>query len=248
MKIKRLFHRTINRLLAPAGIMIVRATPQTIGGQSISDEQAIAEAQRRGISAGLYLEELFGKIGRAQKIIDRMRTDGAFSEDLNVVCEIGPGSGLYIEKVLEITTPDHYEVYEIAENRAKFLAREYPVISQPTDGFTLTHTPSGTVQLVHAHGVFVALQFLTSYSYFKEIVRVTAPEGYAVFDIISEDCLDEDTVDLWLNSNLRYPSFLSKKYVIDFFNRHGFHLVDDFRLPLLVQGDSCYLVFKREPK
>ena len=248
MQVKRLFHRTINRLLAPAGIKIVRVTSPTIGGQPISDEQAIAEAQRRGISAGLYLEELFGKIGRAQKIIDRMKTVGALSEDLSVVCEIGPGSGLYIEKVLGIASPDRYEIYEIARNRAKFLAREHPVISQPTDGCTLTHTPSATVQLVHAHGVFVALQFLTSYSYFKEIVRVTAPEGYAVFDIISEDCLDEDTVDLWLNSNLRYPSFLSKKYVIDFFNQHGFHLVDDFKLPLLVQGDSCYLVFKREPR
>ena len=248
MQVKRLFHRTINRLLAPAGIKIVRVTSPTIGGQPISDEQAIAEAQRRGISAGLYLEELFGKIGRAQRIIDRMKTVGALSEDLSVVCEIGPGSGLYIEKVLGIASPDRYEIYEIARNRAKFLAREHPVISQPTDGCTLTHTPSATVQLVHAHGVFVALQFLTSYSYFKEIVRVTAPEGYAVFDIISEDCLDEDTVDLWLNSNLRYPSFLSKKYVIDFFNQHGFHLVDDFKLPLLVQGDSCYLVFKREPR
>lgn len=247
MQVKRLFHRTINRLLAPAGIRIVRVTSPTIGGQPISDEQAIAEAQRRGISAGLYLEELFGKIGRAQKIIDRMKTVGALSEDLSVVCEIGPGSGLYIEKILGIASPDRYEIYEIAGNRAKFLAREHPVISQPTDGCTLTHTPSATVQLVHAHGVFVALQFLTSYSYFKEIVRVTAPEGYAVFDIISEDCLDEDTVDLWLNSSLRYPSFLSKKYVIDFFNQHGFHLVDDFKLPLLVQGDSCYLVFKREP-
>ena len=248
MRVKRLLNRSIKKLLAAAGLAIVRTTPQTIGGQPISDEHAIAEAQRRGISVGLYLEELFGKIGRAQKIIDRMKTLGAFSEDLNVVCEIGPGSGVYIEKVLEIATPDRYEIYEIAENRAEFLAREYPVISQPTDGFILTHTPSGTVQLVHAHGVFVALQFLTSYSYFKEIVRVTAPEGYAVFDIISEDCLDEDTVDLWLNSNLRYPSFLSKKYVIDFFNRHSFHLVDDFRLPLLVQGDSRYLVFKRESK
>jgi len=248
MRVKRLLNRSIKKLLAAAGLAIVRTAPQTIGGQPISDAHAIAEAQRRGISAGLYLEELFGKFGRAQMIIDRMKTVGAFSEDLNVVCEIGPGSGVYIEKILEIATPDRYEIYEIAENRAEFLAREYPVISQPTDGFTLTHTPSGTVQLVHAHGVFVALQFLTSYSYFKEIVRVTAPEGYAVFDIISEDCLDEDTVDLWLNSNLRYPSFLSKKYVIDFFNRHSFHLVDDFRLPLLVQGDSRYLVFKRESK
>ena len=245
MRLRRTIARGLNTLLAPARLQLVRTPIPTVGGRPMSDEDVIREARRLGLSVGDYLEQLFGRTGRAAGIIARMRDLGAIPDDLQSVCEIGAGSGMYVERVLKLATPTLYEVYEIEANRARFLAAEYPIVVQPTDGETLRSTESGSMQLVHSHGVFVALAFLTSVSYFREIQRVTAPGGYAVFDILCEDCLDGPTVDDWLASNLRYPSMLAKSYVVDLFERQGFRLVDDFREPLLVLGDARYLVFQK---
>jgi predicted TPR repeat methyltransferase len=102
------------------------------------------------------------------------------------------------------------------------------------------------MDLVHAHGVFVTLDFLTSCSYFREIERVIAPGGHVVFDIMSEDCLDDTVVDSWLNTPLRYPSLHSRDYVIQFFSKRGFSMVDEFVTPLLVHGSSRYLILRRQ--
>src|SRR5262245_15479990 len=50
------------------------------------------------------------------------------------------------------------------------------------------------------HGCIVYLALITSMSYFREIVRVTNPGAHVIFDIIDEDCLDDEAVDKWLSS------------------------------------------------
>jgi hypothetical protein len=243
--LRRLIEHTANGVLSPLGVRIVRrGRAPTIGGRRLSDEHVIAEATRRGLSPGALLEELFHKTGRARDIVDRMAAAGVFAAPLRTAVEIGAGSGIYVEEVLGHGAIERYEVYELEENRARYLAGALPVIAQSTDGETLRATASRSADLVHAHGVFVTLEFLTSCSYFREIVRVIAPGGHVVFDIISESCLDESAIDSWLASRLRYPSMLPRGYVTGFFERHGFVLVDDFSMPLLVHGRSTYLIFR----
>lgn len=245
MVVRRLVERTANGLLSPLGVRVVRnGRAPTIGGQRMSDEHVIAEARRRGISPGDLLEQLFNKPGRAKDIVDRMAAAGALAGPLRTVVEIGAGSGIYIQQLLTHGLVDRYEVYEFERNRANYLARAFPVIAHPTDGETLRATASRSADLVHAHGVFVTLDFLTSCSYFREMARVIAPGGHVVFDVITEHCLDEAAVDSWLATPLRYPSMLSRGYVVGFFERHGFELVQEFPMPLLVHGRSSYLVFR----
>jgi len=235
-----------NRLLGPLDLQL--------GGKGGNDgsergyvpaEATIAAARRHGLSVGDYLEAQWGETGKADRVLAQMRALRVFGGPLDVVCEIGTGSGRYLERVLELGRPARYESYETADDWASWLARQYPIVSQPADGSTLGGTPDASVSLVHAHGLFVYLPFVTSFAYFREIARVTATGGFAVFDIISEDCLGEGAVDGWLQAQARYLSFLSRAYVCDYFSRAGFSLRGDFQAPY-GPGESCYLVFLKE--
>jgi hypothetical protein len=242
----------INRLLAPAGVVVTRAAPsqaeswrQRIGGPYRSDREVIQKAAARGISVGDLVEEEWGHEGRSRRTIDRIREAGGIPSSVATVCEIGPGSGRYIQRILEITTPARYEIYEIERRRARWLARTYPVVVLPTDGERLSGSRDGSVQLVHAHGVFASVKVISCFAYFEEFARIVAPGGYVAFDIISEECLSDDEVDGWLKTPLRYVNFLSRPHLVGFFERHGFSLVDAFRFPLMVHGHSLYLVFRK---
>lgn len=245
MPVLAMVERAVNGALEPLGVKLTRRRGlPTIGGRPMSDDAVIAQARRRGMSAGDFLEEMFEKKGRAEDVIRRMKAAGALSARVSTVCEIGPGSGLYIQHVLKDASVARYEIYEIASKRAEYLEAAFPVVNQPTDGETLGSTPSRSIELVHAHGVFVTLDFLTSCSYFREIHRVIAPGGFAVFDIMTEDCLDDTAIESWLQSRLRYPSMHSRDYVVQYFGRRGFALVDEFVMPLLVRGSSHYLILR----
>jgi hypothetical protein len=247
MNVLRLLEKTVNGALEPLGVKIVRTGPApTIGGRRFSDDEVVAKARERGVSPGEFVEELFGKKGRAQEIIKRMQDHGAISASTGVVCEIGPGSGLYVEKVLKLAPVKQYEIYEISTGRAEFLAKEFPVVQQRTDGETLQATPSRSVDLIHAHGVFVTTEFLITWSYFREIERVIAPGGYVVFDVITEDCLEDAILNSWIKSPLRYASMISRDLVIEFFVKRGFSLIDEFRMSLLVHGMSRYLIMRKD--
>ena len=242
----------INRLLARTGFVITRAAPSQaeswrsrIGGPYRTDREVIALARRRGLSVGDYIEEEWGSPGRARQIVQRLQAMGAVPPGLQSVCEIGPGSGKYIEALLEIASPPHYEIYEIERARARWLSRTYPVIARPTDGERLSATADASIQLVHAHGVFASLKTVSCLASFKEFGRVTRPGGHVAFDIISEECLSEVDVDAWLRTRLRYVNFMSKPFLIDYFERHGFSLIGDFRFPLMIFGHSVYLVFTK---
>jgi hypothetical protein len=63
------------------------------------------------------------------------------------------------------------------------------------------------------------------------------------FDIISEGCLDPQTVEKWIESGHDFPRFLSSDYVIRFFEDRDFCLVDRFFWPVNV-GKSEYLIFR----
>src|SRR5262249_55123326 len=121
------------------------------------------------------------------------------------------------------------------------------VIAQPSDGNSLKHTESQSADLVHAHGVFVYLPFLTTYRYFHEMVRVVSERGYIVFDILSEDCLDELKVSEWLRSEQYYPCMLPRQYVLQLFESWGFALQGEFS-GRLTPGTSHYMVLTRRKR
>lgn len=78
-----------------------------------------------------YVEKMWDQIGETQKVIDNMERLGVFQNVNPTICEIGAGTGRYMEKVIGICNPEKYESYEIAIAWAEWLQKEYPIISQP---------------------------------------------------------------------------------------------------------------------
>lgn len=242
---KALAKRILSRVLARRGLTIARLSPtdKSPAGGYIQARETVAAAQRAGLSVCDYLEKLWDTQGNTDRIIVRMASYGAFATEGLSIVEIGAGTGRYMEKVLDLCRPSMYESYETARDWADWLQAKYPIVSRQADGVTLRQSASGSVDLVHAHGVFVYLPFLVSYGYWQEVWRVCRVGSLVVFDVISEACMGEVTVLKWLTSRHTYPCFLSKAYVVSVFSNHGFTLADSFESPYGA-GISEYLVFR----
>ncbi len=240
-----LTERISNRILTKKGLTTIRkSTLYGTGNNYIPAKETVSAANRDGISVCDYVEKLWGMQGDTQRVIDQMELFGAFAYTDPVIVEIGTGTGRYLEKILLKCDPTRYESYEIAHDWAEWLHIKYKIISHDADGVTLKQTPDMSANLVHAHGTFVNTPFFVSFSYWKEIWRITKVNGMVIFDILSEDCLDEPTLEKWLKSKLTYPYFLSKNFVVSLFNKHGFSLENTFLNPA-GEGQSEYLIFTR---
>jgi len=223
----------------------IRDTAKVSSLGYISAKETISAAEREGLSVCDYVEKLWNNQGDTQRVIDQMASCGVFEAKSPNVIEIGPGTGRYLEKVLEECRPAKYEIYETARDWAEWLQSKYKIVSHEADGVSLRQTQDSSVDLLHAHGVFVYLPFLVSYRYWLEMWRVIRIGGWVVFDIYSEDCFDEQKVEEWLKSEHNYPCFLSKQYIVSLFRKHGFSLVNTF-MNKHGAGRSEYLVFVRK--
>jgi len=191
-------------------------------------EATLSAAKASGLSVADYVDARYNQPRASQVAVDDMKAMGAFEGTIERVCEIGPGSGRYLEKIKAICTPAYYEIYETAQPWARWLVDTYGVTLQPTDGETLASTPSASIDLVHAHKVFVSTSFLVTLRYFDEMARVTRPGGRVLFDVMTEDCVDDDIMHKWLAVEFDagfYPSIVPKRTVVDFFRERGLHLV-----------------------
>jgi len=236
----------INYILGFINIQIIKKSnlSQLKGTGYLPAKNTVKEAKKLGISVCDYVEDIWDQKGETQKIIDKMKVFGAFSFDSPTVCEIGTGTGRYLEKVLEKCNPSLYESYETAMDWSEWLQQQYPVISQPANGFSLHSTIDESINLVHAHGVFVYIPFFDSLRYFKEIDRITKKDSIIVFDSITEDCLDKDSLDSWINSKYNYPRIIPNKYIDKYFPKTKYKLIGNFFTPY-GKGKSKYFVFQR---
>ena len=226
--LKRLIFIIFNKLVYIGGYEL--APLNTKYGGYLDAAKTISAAHQQGQSVCEYVETLWHQQDCTDYVIQEMGRAGCLSPATRV-CEIGPGTGRYLERVLKQVTPKQYDIYEIADDWAKWLADTYApvVIRQPVDGRTLRDTPSASCNLVHAHGVFVLLPFLHAFEYFAEMVRVCTPHGYVVFDFFSGEYFDMKVIDLWLASPDRYPVLLPYETVLRYFYRHCFTLVHTFK-------------------
>ena len=174
-----------------------------------------------------------------------MTEQGAVTPGTNSVVEIGPGTGRYTEKLLAICKPKLHQLYETDAEWRTWLGKTYPVQVPIVDGKSLRQTPSKSKELIHAHGVFVYLPFLITYRYFSEICRIAASASYIVFDIISEECVTPELTRKWIAAEHYFATFLSVRFVVEFFEKHGFKLIDRFLTDYGV-GKSEYLIFGRQ--
>jgi len=205
-------------------------TPVSIKGNGYIDcAQTVSAASAKGMSVREYVEEMWNIPGRTDRTIEQMRKAGSLVH-CKRVCEIGPGTGVYLERVIEQVSPEVYDVYETADDWASWITQTYGerIVRQPADGHTLRQTPSGSAGLVHAHSVFVYLKLLHAFEYFTEMTRICLDKGYIVFDFFSEETFPVEVVNRWLESPDRYPVVLPYSTVLRFFEGKGFQLVHQF--------------------
>jgi hypothetical protein len=244
-------YKAVNSVLALGGLKLVRQKAYFADYQVyIPCRETIAEAKKAGMSVGEYIDAIYGSPGSTKETIDQMATLGALPDTIERVCEIGPGSGRYLEKIIQLCQPSHYEIYETAADWAIWLSNQYDVSLQPTDGMSLASTPSNSIDLVHMHKVLPGQSLLTIWRYYSEMARVVRYGGKVVFDIVTEECMTDEIVEGWLkvgSGYQHYPCLVPKQYTIDFFCKRGFSHDGDFFIPMK-PGLTHYLVFTKFDK
>lgn len=248
----RTLKSTVNRSLAPVGMKISRLDDHDWSDTAnfIPFEATLRAAEEAGMSIGDYVDAVKNRTpGSSQGAIDKIASLGAFAKPSRTVVEIGPGTGRYLEKIIAAARPDRYEIYETAGPWLSYLVRSYQVVAQPTDGYSMAATADASADMVHAHKVFCSVPFMVTLCYWQEMVRVIRGEGWAVFDIMTERCLEGDMMQTWALSGIRngaYPAVVPRQLAVDFFARHGFDLAGSFIVPMN-PGTTELMAFRRRP-
>jgi hypothetical protein len=250
--LKGLVRSAVKALFSPLGFDLVRRNHD--GGlhgdykQFIPFQPTISAAKQSGLSLGDYIDAAYNVSGATQETIDSLKDFGVFNSSTEHVCEIGPGTGRYLEKVIAITNPVHCEIYETAKDWESYLVQKYDVVAQPSDGASLCHTPSNSIDLVMAHKVFPGQPSLVICRYFEEMARVLRLNGKAVFDIVTEDCLDDTTLHRWLDCGISfqsYPCLFPKRFAVDFFTKSGFSFDGSFIVSMNPGKTEAFVFTKR---
>jgi hypothetical protein len=238
-----------NRILAPVGLKVSRLGHDW-GDVStfIPFAEAIGEAKQSGLPLGEYIDTRQGIAGATQSTIDEIKRLGVFDKPIRAIVEIGPGTGRYLEKALCECSPERYEVYETAPEWAAYLAKRFPVIIQPTDGASLRATATASIDLVQAHKVLSATNFVITARYWCEMDRVTRPGAHIVFDVMTENCLSPATVEAWARTGIpnrsTYPAAISSDVVTNFFAAHNAKCLGSFRAAM-PPGQTEVFVFRK---
>jgi SAM-dependent methyltransferase len=216
----------------------------------ISFKETLEAAKVEGLSVGEYIERkhLTGGRSALDQTMDGLVSLGLFSAQIESVCELGPGSGRYLQKTIAQCHPSHYEIYETSNEWRRWLVQQYGVVAKKCDGRALAETDSGSVDFVHAHKLFPGLPFLITASYFREMARVVRHGGWVVFDILTEECFSKEHLDAWFNADpwewAWSPQMTAREYAVGIFAERGIPLVGSFRVPLFPAVTEC-MVFRK---
>jgi hypothetical protein len=239
---RQFVRRLLNTLLGMFGLELTRRDQRHENYLNL--KKILADAEAAGLSLGEYIDAAFNEPGATDWTLEKMAELGVFSQKVNRVCEIGPGSGRYLERTITFCHPQIYEIYETAKEWRRWLAIKYSVIAHEADGETLSQTSSHSVDLVQAHKVFVGLKVFEIMHYFLEMIRVCAPGGYVVFDVLTENCFQMDMLGQWLDVNPYWPcALLLQSVVTAFFLCRGMELIGRFTIPMR-PGITDYFVFR----
>jgi ubiquinone/menaquinone biosynthesis C-methylase UbiE len=235
---------SINSGLRPIGIQVVRGYSDAPGVESfISARKTVAAAQRSGLSVTDYIDRTYASPGATNATVAAILKLGDLHEPVSRVCEIGPGSGRFMEKIIDALHPATYEIYETATDWLARLRTVPGVQVNPCDGSSLAATATASVDLVHAQKVFVYIPMWTTASYLSEMARVARPGGIVAFDLVTEDCIDEETMAQWIEHTSFFRP-VPRAWTIEYLARRGLTYLGNHMSPL-PPGRAELLVFRR---
>jgi SAM-dependent methyltransferase len=237
--------KPVNDILRPLHMQLVRgSSPDPAVKDFLSARKTIVAAQKAGLPLVAYIDKTFATPGATPDTVRAMLKLADLPDKCATVCEIGPGSGRYAEEIIAALQPATYEIYETAKDWLRHLRRLPNVVVRDCDGHTLAPTREASVDLVHAHKVFVCLEFYVTAGYLAEMARVVRPGGAVAFDIVTEACLDDETVKAWTRDGSMYRP-ISRAWAVEFMQRRGLTLRGSHFEPL-PPGTTELLVFHRD--
>jgi hypothetical protein len=228
-KIKGKLVFEINKVVAHLNLHI-----GTLGGGFRPAKQTLRSARRSGLNLNEYIESLATDEryhGQRNRVVERILT--YINGEIDVL-EIGSGTMRYSEYLASRSKINNYEIYETQKDWRDF-AKVKPqldvksLIIQLPNGRDLNDTKAESVDLVHAHGVFVYLTFLATVEYLADASRVLRKDGVLVFDIFDIADLDQTSIKDWLKTPHRFPSFMSGPILIDMLEEFDLVLIDKFK-------------------
>jgi len=241
--LKRRLFDGLNKILDRGGLELVKREGEF--QDYIPFRQTLQDAEKSGLSLSDYIDNNFNVPGTTQLTIDKMKELGAFDGNVNRICEIGPGSGRYLEKVKAICKPEYYEIYETSRPWREWLVDKHKVVAQVTDGASLSSTPSKSLDLIHTHKMLYGNSILTIFRYMMEMARVVKPGGAVVFDLVTAECLNNELMAKWVESGVDHAHSMTPRSVaLDYFASQGFRHCGNFIVPM-APGLTEYFVFKK---
>jgi hypothetical protein len=248
--VQRLVRRVLNPPFVDTGLELTFKNRKRTIEDFLPLDETLAGANAAGLTVGDYIDRKHNP-GATQQRIEQIAKLGVFENQIERVCEIGPGSGRYLEKIIQHCRPGYYEVYETAQDWAAWLVDTYQVVSQPCDRISLVHTPSQSVDLAHSHKLFIGLPFLMTCHYLAEMARVVRHGGWVIFDVLTEDCWDEKNLSAWFSAQPWEwdwtPAVMPKQYLSDYLSRQGLSLVSSFFISQW-PGRAEVFIFRKEPR
>ena len=214
----------------------------------LESDWAIFDAQRKGLSLREWLEKKEGMAGRTDVLID------AIVNTVNVhagghFCEIGPGTGGYLQKLIEKFRPLRYEFYEVNKALTNYILEnnkyEYcTVVAQETDGRSLKETRTASQDVVSAYNVWSILgKYSNIYKYFLEMIRVCKTGGYVIFSTYTEDSYTERVLEDD-NNVLNEWKVIPNSMIKNTFESRDMKLIRRFEIPYPNKIESLFIFQK----
>ena len=221
-------------------------------GEGYLDAQSILKAaSKENIPVTEYLEKNnIGGVGRTRDdVINVLQHKNVFS-DCEKILEIGAGTGMYLEKFIELCTPNTYEVYETNLGWSEYLKHRYNRLTDlkvhNADGSTLAYTNNDSVDKVTAHGVFVYLPIIITFQYLKEAFRVCKNGGQIIFDCFTDRIFTADEILRFreVNPHYDFPVVIPEKAIIDFCTRFNLVIESQTDIPYHSTYSTYYILRK----
>ena len=169
----------------------------------------VKQARHAGLSVTEYLENSnLGGVGKRRDEIINALQERKVLYPCKKIVEIGAGTGMYLEKFIEICKPDVYEIYETDKGWTKYLKKTYSHKTRlkvhNAEGDSLRDTADNSADIISAHGVFVYLPLIHTFQYLQEAVKICSQNGLIIFDFFSDRIFTVSEVLAFKKKNPQY--------------------------------------------
>ncbi len=214
-------------------------------------EFVLYDATRKGMDLGGWYEKRLNQVGRTDTVTDAIMNTISIPEG-GTFCEIGPGTGRYMQKFIEKARPQKYEFYEVQKKLAEYLVKALnynfcEVIAREADGYSLKDTHSCSQDVIFANSVWPIIKYSNIYQYFLEMIRVCKVGGYVIFDAYTEDSYTERILND-KNCLLNEWRLLPNRMIMDIFISRKMKLEHKFEFPYINFMGSWYIFKKLDNK